>query len=199
MWVNLNSNPPPGSNPDPFWANQVIYENVIKYTFANQNLGKAKVYGYTLGLEVRLFNNYKLYSDINFTKSRNEQGRGPLAHIPPTFGKVFIEREIGKFQFSFDIRYALKKGVDEYDDAGVDNIEESPISNILYSENGEESIIYAGSPKWETINLNCNYAINNKTSIQLSLNNLLDKHYKVFASGISAPGRSFVITLRIKN
>lgn len=179
--------------------NYVWYENEKLWTFANQNLGQAKVYGYTLGLEARLFDNYKLYSDINFTKSKNEEGRGPLAHIPPTFGKLLIEREVGKFQFSCDIRYALKKSIDEYDHAGVDNAEESPISSIVYSETNEETITYAGVPKWETINLNCNYTINKKTSIQLSLNNLLDKHYKVFASGISAPGRSFVITLRIKN
>ena len=179
--------------------NYVWYENEQLWTFANQNIGQAKIYGYTLGLEAIIFNNYKIYSDINFTNSENKEGQGPLAHIPPTFGKVLIEREIGKFQFSLDIRYALKKNADEYDDAGVDNLEESPVSEILYSETGEETIIYAGAPKWETINLNCNYTINNKISLQLSLNNLLDKHYKVFASGISAPGRSFVITLRIKN
>ena len=88
--------------------------------------------------------------------------------------------------------------MNEYDLAGVDNLEESPIDNITISENGEiENISYTGHPNWETINLNCNYIINDYTSIQLSLNNLLDKHYKVFASGISAPGRSFVITLRV--
>ena len=195
MLVNLNA-----SNPQvtPVWVNQIPYEGVGKYTFANQNIGSAIIYGATLGLEATIFNNYKIYSDINFTNSKNEEGQSPLAHIPPTFGKILIEREIGKFQFSFDIRYALKKNANEYDDAGVDNLEESPISEILYSETGEETIIYAGAPKWETINLNCNYTINNKISLQLSLNNLLDKHYKVFASGISAPGRSFVITLRIK-
>ena len=132
-------------------------------------------------------------------KGKNEESRGPLAHIPPTFGKILFERQIGKFQLAFDYRYAFAKNVNNYDLAGVDNLEESPIENITISENGEEIINYAGHPRWSTINLNCNYIINNYTSIQLSLNNLFDRHYKVFASGISAPGRSFVITLRVTN
>lgn len=195
MLVNLNA-----SDPDapPFWTNQLPYDDDSKYTFANQNIGSAIIYGVTLGIETNLFENYKLNSDINFTKSKNEKGRGPLAHIPPTFGKILIERQLGKFQLAFDIRYAFAKNMNEYDLAGVDNLEESPIDNITISENGEiENISYTGHPNWETINLNCNYIINDYTSIQLSLNNLLDKHYKVFASGISAPGRSFVITLRV--
>ena len=196
MLVNLNA-----GNPDapPFWTNQIPYEVGSKYTFANQNIGSAVIYGLTLGIEASVLKNYKIYSDINFTKGKNEESRGPLAHIPPTFGKILFERQVGKFQLAFDFRYAFAKDVNNYDLAGVDNLEESPIENITISENGEEIINYAGHPRWSTINLNCNYIINNYTSIQLSLNNLFDRHYKVFASGISAPGRSFVITLRVTN
>ena len=196
MLVNLNA-----GNPDapPFWTNQIPYEVGSKYTFANQNIGSAVIYGLTLGVEASVLKNYKIYSDINFTKGKNEESRGPLAHIPPTFGKILFERQVGKFQLAFDFRYAFAKDVNNYDLAGVDNLEESPIENITISENGEEIINYAGHPRWSTINLNCNYIINNYTSIQLSLNNLFDRHYKVFASGISAPGRSFVITLRVTN
>jgi len=178
--------------------NYIWYENVLKYTFANQNLGTAKIYGYTLGFEARLFKNYKLSSDINFTHGINKNGLGPLAHIPPTFGKILLERKIKNLQISLDINYALEKNIDDYDLAGVDNLDETPY-NAAYNEFGDLVTIYEGNPQWEVINLNCNYRINEKTSIQLSLNNILDKHYKVFASGISAPGRSFVVTLRVKS
>jgi len=196
IWVNLNANPPAGSNPDPHWENHVIYEQEVKYTFANQNIGSAKIYGYTLGVEAKLLKNYKLYTDINFTHGEMDDDLGPLAHIPPVFGKLLIQRNIGKLQVALDLNYALAKSADDYDFAGVDNLDETP-ANITYNEFGDQITFYAGNPQWEVINLNCNYTINEKTSIQLSLNNLLDKHYKVFASGISAVGRSFVITLRV--
>ena len=40
----------------------------------------------------------------------------------------------------------LLKSINNYDLAGVDNLEESPIENITISENGEEIINYAGHP-----------------------------------------------------
>jgi hemoglobin/transferrin/lactoferrin receptor protein len=40
------------------------------------------------------------------------------------------------------------------------------------------------------------YAISKQITLQSSLENILDTHYRVFASGISAAGRNFVIAVR---
>ena len=37
-----------------------------------------------------------------------------------------------------------------------------------------------------------------KAVVQVAIENLLDRFYKVFASGLGAPGRNFVLTFRAK-
>ena len=68
-----------------------------------------------------------------------------------------------------------------------------------YNLIGEDNFQYAtahGTPAWFTLNLRTSYAINSKIQLQLSVENILDQHYRVFSSGISAPGRNLIATLR---
>lgn len=51
---------------------------------------------------------------------------------------------------------------------------------------------------WFTTNVRASCEINKHASIQFAAENIFDKFYRVFASGLSAPGRNFVITLRAK-
>ena len=55
---------------------------------------------------------------------------------------------------------------------------------------------YAGSLAWTTYNLYTEYKINDKFSLNLSLENISDLHYRPFSSGVSSAGRNFVIGLR---
>ena len=53
-----------------------------------------------------------------------------------------------------------------------------------------------GYPSWWTLNTSAQYKFNDNLKIQVSIENILDQHYRTFASGISAPGRNIVISLR---
>ena len=63
-------------------------------------------------------------------------------------------------------------------------------------DNEDEAIPGEGYPAWYTINLRTHYRINDRFEVQLAIENLLDRFYKSFASGIGAPGRNFIFTLR---
>ena len=63
-------------------------------------------------------------------------------------------------------------------------------------DNEDEAITDEGFPAWYTINLRSHYRISEHLEVQLSIENLLDRFYKTFASGIGAPGRNFILTLR---
>jgi len=71
----------------------------------------------------------------------------------------------------------------EYDENGVDNLDEGTID---------------GNPSWNIINLNYINHINDNILASFSIENLLDTHYKTFGSGISASGRNFVVSLTSK-
>ena len=53
-----------------------------------------------------------------------------------------------------------------------------------------------GSLAWYTLNLRASYQINKFLGINAALENMLDHHYRTYSSGISAPGRNFIISLR---
>ncbi|MFZ4549484.1 MAG: hypothetical protein ACOYN4_18700, partial [Bacteroidales bacterium] len=53
-----------------------------------------------------------------------------------------------------------------------------------------------GMPAWFTLNVRASYQFNRNISLQAGVENILDKHYRNFASGISAPGRNVFVTLR---
>jgi hemoglobin/transferrin/lactoferrin receptor protein len=52
-----------------------------------------------------------------------------------------------------------------------------------------------GSLAWSTLNIYTSYAYKN-IEVSLALENIFDKHYRLFASGVSAPGRNLIFSLR---
>ena len=86
--------------------------------------------------------------------------------ILPTFGKFSLEKG-EKLSYFLDCQYALSKKPEDFDFAGVDNLDETPYtidSNNLDSE----LITYYGLPKWYTINF-LSYDVSKKINCQFQL------------------------------
>jgi hemoglobin/transferrin/lactoferrin receptor protein len=93
--------------------------------------------------------------------------------------------------------YNGAKPIDEYDlISGTDNEEESPFIWVENVVSGLMEKQYQGTPAWYTINLSAMYRFSDSLTAQVAVENMLDTHYKTFASGLSAPGRNFILTLR---
>jgi hemoglobin/transferrin/lactoferrin receptor protein len=68
-----------------------------------------------------------------------------------------------------------------------------------YNPDGEDNGQYAtkdGMPSWATLNLKVEYTVNKNLTFQGAVENMLDRNYRYFASGFSAPGRNFYFTMR---
>ena len=68
-----------------------------------------------------------------------------------------------------------------------------------YNPYGEDNLQYAtadGMPSWYTVNIRAGVSVIKPVLIQLALENIFDKNYRHFASGISAPGRNFVLSIK---
>ena len=116
-----------------------------------------------------------------------------LAHVPPLFGKFSVEHKNRGFRQRFTIVFNARKAPSSFDAAGVDNLDEA-----LYVTDSEGNSIAKGVPAWFTLNYSLQYDFSKQITIQGGMSNILDIHYKTFASGISAMGRSVNITLRAK-
>jgi hemoglobin/transferrin/lactoferrin receptor protein len=162
----------------------VLYNGKMTAVMANQNKAKAYLYGFNAAMTAKLNEYVSLYSAVTFTYGRYINSVGvevPLDHIPPVFGKTSLMYQ--QKRFSSEV-YALYNGWKRLQE---------------YSPSGEDNLVYAtpqGMPSWYTLNVRVGYKLNSNMSIQLALENIMDQNYRQFASGVSAPGRNFVVTLR---
>ena len=68
-----------------------------------------------------------------------------------------------------------------------------------YNPNGEDNLQYAtpdGMPSWVTFNLKAGVQLHRHLLLQAGVENILDRNYRHFASGFSAPGRNVILALR---
>jgi hemoglobin/transferrin/lactoferrin receptor protein len=173
--------------PAPFKLNgqdSVVYNGIQSAVFANQNVNKAYVVGFNARLKAVLSTEISFENTISYTYGRFKNPDGtktPLDHIPPVFGKSGFSYQ--KSGVNMEI-FAMFNGWKRIKD---------------YNPNGEDNGQYAtpaGMPAWFTLNWRANHTVGKYVTLQLGIENILDRNYRYFASGFSAPGRNFIIALR---
>ena len=173
--------------PSTFNGQSIIdYDGTPSQVLANQNKGKAYIIGYNIGLQASLTDQVSASASFNYTKGRviNEVGpETPLDHIPPFFGRIGIRYNSDKINAELFSNFNGWKTLDNYSNSGEDNL------NYATPK---------GMPSWYTVNLRGSYKINSTLTVQAGIDNILDLQYRVFASGINAPGRNIFGTLRVK-
>ena len=171
----------------PFTLNGVPtleYDGVKSLVTANQNMQRATVKGVSLEANVYLSSQWRLQAIYNFTQGRiiaDDGTRSPLDHIPPTYGKVSAQWQHKKWRAEVFSLYNGWKRIEEY---------------RLNSEDNEREATPDGMPAWYTLNIRSSFILTPTLTIQASIENIQDTNYRTFASGVSAPGRNFIIALR---
>lgn len=164
----------------------VTYNGSRVKVFANQNVNNAFLYGWNASINSRITESLNLSSTINYTYGRlrpSGSNKVPLDHIPPVYGKTTLL--FNKKTFLVEA-YALYNGWKRSKD---------------YNPSGEDNAQYAtpeGTPSWITFNIKTSIGIGKFLTLQPGVENLLDRNYRYFASGFSAPGRNFILALRAK-
>jgi hemoglobin/transferrin/lactoferrin receptor protein len=164
-------------------ADSIIYDGKPTQVLAMQNKGEAYVRGLFATADVNITRQILAGGSINFTKGiiTSTATETPLDHIPPTYGNVYLQYKQKQWFAEVFTHFADLK----------------PIAQ--YNLGGEDNQVYAtavGMPSWYTLNCRAQYSLGKYASVALGLDNILNKHYRFFASGISAQGRNLSITLR---
>lgn len=168
------------------WNGQdnIIYQNVLSAVYAPQNQANAKLYGFNVNGKIKLIYNTLLQGTYTYTKGTYYNGNisMPLDHIPPSYGRIGLKKGDDKFSIEGFVLFNGWKRIADY--------------NL----NGEDNEIYAtpdGMPSWMTINFSSFYQPSPKLNIGFQIENITDKNYRYFASGISAVGRNFILSARL--
>lgn len=161
----------------------IIYNGTLSEVLSNFNKATAYIYGTSWNFIADITNSFSVASSLNFTYGRIETDStdSPLDHIPPVFGKTSFNLKLNKFRGEFFILYNGAKKLKDYN---------------LYGEDNFAYATPAGMPSWHTLNTRASIQFTKNIQLQLACENILDRHYRVFASGISGGGRNFIVTLR---
>ena len=162
----------------------LLYNGIRAQVIANQNARRAFIRGFSYKSVLELNKRLNWESTVSFTYGRFKATDGsqkPLDHIPPVFGRTALLYNNEPWQGEF---FLLFNGWKHKKDYNLD---------------GEDNVQYAtpdGTPAWYTLNLRTSYQLEKNLQLQVGLENILDRNYRYFASGFSAPGRNLFVAIR---
>lgn len=161
----------------------IIYDDENHALYANTNTDNAIIFGANVELGLNIISDLEFISQISYTKGIDLNGNLPLGHIPPLYGKLALVYTKPTLNAVLDFRYNAAKRLEDY----------SP-----YNEDKDSEATADGTPAWTSLNFRINYRINTRLSLHFGAENILDQHYRTFASGISAAGRNFLFGMDLK-
>ncbi|MEA3462427.1 MAG: TonB-dependent receptor [Bacteroidota bacterium] len=159
----------------------LYYDGDLYKITANYNAGKAYIYGTSFGMTFNLNNHLGMKGTFNYTKGHNLSEDVPLGHIPPIFGRASFSYREKRFFADMYFVYQGWKHTADFSPFGEDN---------------EGEAMEDGFPSWWTANIKVAYKAGKYVDLMLAVENLLDQFYKPYASGLSAPGRNFILSAR---
>ncbi|MBC7486431.1 MAG: TonB-dependent receptor [Cytophagaceae bacterium] len=169
-------------------SDSIVYNGINSAVYHTTNAAEAYIYGLNVALYADITSNLSFSSTLNYTYGRikTDSTDYPLDHIAPIFGKISLMYKMKKMKVEAFTLYNGDKLSKDFNLQGEDNQAYS-----LEPVNGKV-------PAWYTFNIRLAYQINDYLQAQVALENIMDTYYRVFASGISAPGRNAVFTLRAR-
>lgn len=168
----------------------IMYDGELSQVQAIQNITKAHVYGVQTGIEIYFGKGIALSSTITWQKGEEQSGDSlvyyPLRHVPPMFGSTHLAWKRKKLWL--DLYSDYNSGMSYEDLALSERSDDAPYAK---DANGLPFV-----PGWYTINFKAAWFVNRHLTLNAGVENIEDKLYRTYASGISAPGRNFIVTLR---
>jgi hemoglobin/transferrin/lactoferrin receptor protein len=163
----------------------VDYNGYPADVYASQNRDQGYICGYSTSLKWNILKEFKFYGSYNFTYGRvvnEDKTERPLDHIPPHYGKVGFNFENKWLNLDLNMLYNGKKHLKDYSSSGEDNLQYAPAY---------------GMPAWQTYNFKAGVKAMKALSLYAGVENILDIQYRIFASGINAPGRNIYFGTKI--
>lgn len=168
----------------------IVYDGELSRVQAIQNITRARVFGIQGGIKASLGQGFGLSTVFNWQNGEEQSEDSlkyyPLRHAVPFFGSTHLTWERPKLRFDLYAEY--NAGLD-YEDLPLS--ERTDAAPYAKDDNGNPYV-----PAWTTLNFKAAWYINRNFTLNAGVENITDQLYRPFASGISAPGRNFIVALR---
>ena len=171
----------------------IIYNNEEVTTIANKNLGNRFIHGFSIDGFNNLSRSLKINYSLTYTKGDNNESYGPLPSISPLFGSLSLDYINNDLTIRAVYKFSDSKDPSEYSVGGEDGLDETP---YIIGQDGLKNFL--GTPNWSDFSIFASKKISSNSTLRLGITNIFDIHYRTFASGISAPGRSLQAGINLK-
>lgn len=161
----------------------IVFDGELSRVKAVVNAREANIRGVSATVKLRIAKGLELNHTSTLTRGNDisTDSIQPLDHISPFFGRTGLR--YSRKRLSVEV-YSIYNGWKRIEDFQLDG------------EDNEQYATPEGMPAWYTLNLLSSWTVNDHFRLQLGMENMLDRHYRYFASGISAPGRNLIFALR---
>lgn len=154
------------------------------------NASHAHIGGLRAEVQAKLTPSWNVQGAVNWTTGNQfipdadtgEKAKRPMAHIPPMFGRVATHYKGRRWTLECYVLFSGSKSAERFGPYATDNLD------LMLPDGG-------GAPSWWTLNGEFSAQMHPKLEWRCGVRNVMDMHYRVFASGISAPGRGFYTSL----
>jgi len=169
---------------------QILYDGVLSDVQSIQNASKAWIYGFEIGAQLKFNDALKLTSQYNVIGGTEETDtiEVPVRHVSPSFGNAHLIWKKDKLQADAFINFNGTLSTNQ-----LSPTELSKAYLYALDDNGKPF-----SPSWHTLNFRVQYQLNKTLLLTSSLENITDQRYRTYSSGISAPGRNLILSLKYK-
>ncbi|WP_248724748.1 TonB-dependent siderophore receptor [Seonamhaeicola sp. ML3] len=169
-------------------ANEIIYDGELSTVQAIQNASKAWIYGFEVGLKMTISNYLNLTSQYSIIGGTEDAGaiEVPIRHVAPNFGNTHLVWSNKSLKIDAFLNYN--------DELSFNQLAPSEIQkDYIYAKDANGNPY---SPSWYTLNLRGQYQLTPFTSLMISLENITNQRYRTYSSGITAPGRNLILSLK---
>jgi len=132
---------------------------------------------------VHLRSNYAISNGYEVQENGDE---APLRHAPPQFGNTRLVWKNNRFKMEAYANYSGQIRAKNLAPSEANKPEIYPVDN--------KGNLY--SPGWHTVNLATQYQLTDALQLSASLENISDRRYRTYSSGIAAPGRNFIAAVK---
>jgi hemoglobin/transferrin/lactoferrin receptor protein len=170
---------------------QIIYQGELSNVQAIQNAAKAEVYGFEASVEINFSEQLQLTSQYSVADGFEEDDDGisyPLRSAPPMYGNGHLIFKTQKLKLDAFVDY---NGQFDFNDLAPSQQN----NDFLYAKD-EDGNPY--SPGWYTLNFGAQYSLTKALQLNAILENIGDKRYRPYSSGLASAGRNLILAASYK-
>lgn len=171
-------------------ADSIVFDGVLSRVEALQNVAKATVSGFQVSIEYYFIKSLSLQTHANWISGKetddvkNEQV--PLRHAPPFYGSTMLRYRVKKIFAEASAQYNSK----------IENADLAPSEQAKTDIYAKDANGKPYSPGWYVLNLKASYQLAKNLQVTATWENMTNRRYRPYSSGIVAAGSNFIFSLR---